>query len=125
MEESNDQIYNLFIVGDEGVGKTSLLTRYRTGKFKRNYESSKKLSHCKLEFITNKIIEHNIGVVLPRIISENLKICFNTLDVPGDILSRALINAHYPRAECIIIMFDFTRPETYEDLVYWYKDIIE
>ncbi len=44
----------ILVIGDAGVGKTTFLTRLRTGEFTKNYIATLGVEHSRLTFQTNK-----------------------------------------------------------------------
>lgn len=40
MGENYDYLFKIILVGDQGVGKTSLVRRFTTGKFQDEYKST-------------------------------------------------------------------------------------
>lgn len=99
--------WKLVLVGDGGVGKTTLLKRHLTGEFEKKYIPTLGVEVHPLQFTTN------CGVI-----------CFNVWDTAGQEKFGGLRDGYYIQGECAIIMFDVTSRITYKNVPEWYKDII-
>lgn len=98
--------WKLVLVGDGGVGKTTLVKRHLTGEFEKKYIPTLGVDVHPLKFFTN------CGVV-----------CFNVWDTAGQEKFGGLRDGYYIQGECAIIMFDVTSRITYKNVPEWYKDI--
>lgn len=99
--------FKLVLVGDGGVGKTTLVKRHRTGEFEKKYIPTLGVEVHPLNFTTN------CGVI-----------CFNVWDTAGQEKMGGLRDGYYINGECAIIMFDVTSRITYKNVPDWYKDIV-
>lgn len=99
--------WKLVLVGDGGVGKTTLVKRHLTGEFEKKYIPTLGVEVHPLKFTTN------CGVI-----------CFNVWDTAGQEKMGGLRDGYYIQGECAIIMFDVTSRITYKNVPEWYKDII-
>lgn len=97
--------FNLVIVGDGGVGKTTFIKRHITGEFERQYISTYGVENSKLEFYTN----HG-------------KVVFNINDVAGQEKFRKS-DREYSAADCAIIMFDLSSKISFRNVDKWYADL--
>lgn len=88
--------YNCIIVGDSGVGKSTLITRYDTGDFIRTHNPTSKMKTTDLRLHTNH------GII-------NFKI---------------YENGHISNIDCAIIMFDLTNKTSYNNVINYYNWII-
>lgn len=87
------------IVGDGAVGKTAYITRHATGEFIPYYNPTTTIKVPSLKFNTSK------GYIT-----------FDLYDGP-----LALV----PKIDCVIIMFDLTKHETYDHVRDWYQNICD
>ncbi|CAD7953162.1 unnamed protein product [Amoebophrya sp. A120] len=99
--------WKLVLVGDGGVGKTTLVKRHLTGEFEKKYIPTLGVEVHPLKFTTN------CGVI-----------CFNVWDTAGQEKMGGLRDGYYIQGECAIIMFDVTSRITYKNVPEWYKDIV-
>ena len=95
------------LVGDSGVGKSSIIGRYVTGMFLTNCQSTTSPSFSK------KIYE-----------KEGKSICLNLWDTVGQERFRALGKNFYKDAYIICLVFDVTQRQSFENIKeVWYPDI--
>ena len=101
-----DEKCQLLIVGDSYVGKTSILSRYANGTFNENYLSTLGLdSYSKDETINGKTIRVNVW------------------DTAGQERYKALTKGFFRNAQGIMVVFDVTNQETFENVKYWIESI--
>ena len=101
--------FKVIILGESGVGKTSLLTRFTEDKF---YEET-----------TSSIIkEYN-----KKLMSiEDKTINFALWDTAGQEKFRTLVRSFYKDSSGVILVYDITKKNTFEELKnYWNKEIDE
>ena len=91
--------FKLLLVGDGGVGKTTLVKRHRTGEFEKKYIPTLGVEVHPLKFNTN-----------------GGEICFNVWDTAGQEKFDKLHASYYFGADCCILVFDVTRKITYRNL---------
>mmetsp|Transcript_23181 Transcript_23181/g.53322 ORF Transcript_23181/g.53322 Transcript_23181/m.53322 type:complete len:208 (-) Transcript_23181:10-633(-) len=99
--------FKLVLVGDGGVGKTTLVKRHKTGEFEKKYIPTLGVEVHPLSFHTN------CG-----------KICFNVWDTAGQEKFGGLRDGYYIQGDCGIIMFDVTSRISYKNVPNWYRDIV-
>lgn len=96
---------DVIVVGDSGVGKTSLINRYVYGGFGQ-YQSTVGVDYIyKTETIDDK------------------EIMLNIWDTAGQERFRSMVPTYYRKAQGVIIMFDTSIRETYENLKYWMEQV--
>ena len=101
-----DQKCQLIIIGDSTVGKTSILNKFANGTFNANY-----LATVGLDNITkDEIID-----------GKNIRI--KIWDTAGQERYKALTKGFFNNAEGIMIVFDVTNIETYNNLKNWIQSI--
>ena len=101
-----DEKCQLLIVGDSYVGKTSILSRYSNGTFNENYLSTLGLdSYSKDETINGKTIRVNVW------------------DTAGQERYKALTKGFFRNAQGIMVVFDVTNQETFENVKFWIESI--
>lgn len=101
-----DEKCQLLIIGDSTVGKTSLLFRYTEDKF-----SSQHLATVGIDFFTK---DETFNGKIVRI---------KVWDTAGQERYKSLTNAFFRNAQGIILVFDVSNVETFENLKYWLQSI--
>ena len=96
------------IVGDSGVGKTSIISRYLK-KYNDKEKSTIGASFTnKLETIDGKVI------------------LFEIWDTAGQERYRSINNIFYQDAYICLLVYDITKKESFENIKeYWYKSVLE
>lgn len=98
--------FKLVLVGDGGVGKTTLIKRHKTGEFEKKYVPTLGVEVSKLFFDTT----HG-------------RVCLSVWDTAGQEKFGGLRDGYYIKANCAIIMFDVTARITYKNVPNWHRDI--
>lgn len=98
--------FKLVLVGDGGVGKTSLAKRHVTGEFQSSYVPTLGVQVHRLRFNTN------CG-----------EIVFNVWDTAGQEKFGGLRDGYYMHADCCVVMFDVSSRITYQNVPKWVDDI--
>jgi len=106
-QQQNVPEFKLVLVGDGGVGKTTLVKRHLTGEFEKKYIPTLGVEVHPLKFNTN------CG-----------PITFNVWDTAGQEKFGGLRDGYYIQGNCAIIMFDVTSRITYKNVPNWHRDII-
>jgi len=101
-----DQKCQLLVIGDSTVGKTSILNKFANGTFNSNY-----LATVGLDNITKD----------ETIDGKNIRI--KIWDTAGQERYKALTKGFFNNAEGIMIVFDVTNTETYDNLKNWIQSI--
>ncbi|XP_077995620.1 GTP-binding nuclear protein Ran-like [Glandiceps talaboti] len=110
MAESSQNVaatFKIVVIGDGATGKTTFVTRHRTGEFQRKYIATVGAEVHQLTFYTN------MGPV-----------GFNVWDTAGQEKFGALRDGYYIGAHCAIIMFDVTSRVTYKNVPHWHRDLV-
>jgi len=96
-EQKHDYLFKLVMIGDHGVGKTQLITRYTKNEF--NIHSTTTIG---VEFTTQTIKMHNkqIGAQI--------------WDTAGEEKYKSLTSIYYKGAVGAILVYDITRRETFD-----------
>lgn len=98
--------YKIFVMGEEGVGKTSFCNRYINNQF--NLEIKPSLSQSKEHHFNKKLFE---DIVL-----------INLVDVSSNILSSEHVN-FYSNAKGAFILYDITEHKTFDKIDTWVMDL--
>ena len=111
-EEENEKICKVVLLGESGVGKTNIISRYINNTFSETLETSSGASYIS-KIMTFK--EYN-----------NKTINFEIWDTAGQEKYRSLTQLFYKDAQIAILVYDITNEESYEEIQnYWYDQIKE
>ena len=102
-------IYKICVVGDGGVGKTSMVLRYTEDTFKENY-----LMTIGSNFATK-------AIDLPEYPSVNVKL--QLWDLAGQKHFSFVRPPFYRGATAIIYVFDLTRRSSFSNLMNWKEEV--
>ena len=103
---SYDEKCQLLVIGDSFVGKTSLLARYAKGIFNTSYLATIGLDNfTKDETIDNKLVRIKIW------------------DTAGQEKFHSLAKGFFHNAQGIMVVYDVTNLESYENVKYWTQSI--
>lgn len=102
-----DHLFKIVLVGDSGVGKSNLLSR-----FTRNFFSDDEKSTIGVEFATR---------IVPM--EDGKRVKAQIWDTAGQERYRAITNAYYRGALGAILSYDVTDMKTFENIHRWYKEL--
>eukprot|EP00468_Gymnochlora_sp_CCMP2014_P006074 CAMPEP_0167760978 /NCGR_PEP_ID=MMETSP0110_2-20121227/11895_1 /TAXON_ID=629695 /ORGANISM="Gymnochlora sp., Strain CCMP2014" /LENGTH=214 /DNA_ID=CAMNT_0007647567 /DNA_START=95 /DNA_END=739 /DNA_ORIENTATION=+ len=102
-----DHMFKIVLVGDSGVGKSNLLSR-----FTRNVFSTDEKSTIGVEFAT-RIVEMDDGKFVKAQI----------WDTAGQERYRAITNAYYRGAVGAMMIYDVTKASTFTNIVRWLREL--
>lgn len=101
-----DSLFKILIIGDSGVGKTSILNRYASDMFNESF-----ISTIGVDF---KIKTMNID-------GNNIKM--QIWDTAGQERFRTITSSYYRGAHGIIVVFDVSDRESFLDVDIWMREI--
>lgn len=105
---SYDHSYKCILLGDQGVGKSSLVELLMKNKVSKEYKCT-----IGVEF-TSKIIS----------INKNVNIKCLIWDTAGQERYRTITNTYYRGSDGIIVIFDCTNLKSFVSCKYWLNEII-
>lgn len=105
-DEDYDYLFKLVLIGDSGVGKSNLLSRFTKNEF--NLESKSTIG---VEFATRSL--RMDGKVIKAQI----------WDTAGQERYRAITSAYYRGAVGALLVYDVTRRPTFENVLRWLKEL--
>lgn len=98
--------YKIVILGDQGVGKTSLLTRFMYESFEENYLSTVGIDFCsKTMYLEDRTIRLQIW------------------DTAGQERFRTLIPSYIRDSSVAIIAYDITNRYSFNNITTWIEDV--
>jgi small GTP-binding protein len=103
--------HKLVLIGDSGVGKTCLISRFISGQFDANVNSTNGASYA-----SKKVEFPELGKSL----------VLDIWDTAGQEKYKSLTKFFYKDAAMVVLVYDITRRESYDNLKnFWYKEIKE
>jgi len=107
-KKSYDFLFKLLLIGDSSVGKTAILLRFSDDSFSPN-------------FISTIGIDFRIKTVEIR----GKKIKLQIWDTAGQERFHTITTSYYRGAMGILLVYDITRPTSFDNLAKWLRTIIE
>ena len=102
--------FKVVLVGESGVGKTSIITQFIEQQFNEDPQSTTCGAFSRKSVICD----------------ETKEIKFEIWDTAGQERYRSLTRMYYKDANAAILVYDITRKESYEQVKsYWYEEIKE
>ncbi|MFW9963606.1 MAG: GTP-binding protein [Candidatus Sifarchaeia archaeon] len=112
--DSYQFLFKTMVIGEGAVGKTTLVNRYVTGVFERDYKTTIGSQFAvKLTHISPPEKEYSTGIKL------------QAWDVAGQARFKAVRKMYYSGAAGIIIVFDVTRRRSFTELSKWVQEADE
>lgn len=105
-DERYDYLYKIVLIGDSGVGKSNLLSRFTRNQF--NMESKMTIG---VEFATRSIQ------------TDGKTIKAQIWDTAGQEKFRAITSAYYRGAVGAIIVYDIAKHSTYTNVLTWLQEL--
>lgn len=98
-----DYKLQLIIIGDSGCGKTSFMDRYCDGQYRVSYNAT-----VGIDFKVKTVISSN-----------NKRVKLQIWDTAGQEKFNSITTAYYRNARGVVIMYDVTRANTFENVRKW------
>ena len=98
--------FKLIIVGESGVGKSSILKRAVQNRFDTSYQATIGFEFLLMHFQVN-----------------DLKIKLQIWDTCGQEMYRSLVQGFYRNTSLALVVYDINQRKTYDGLEPWIKDI--
>ena len=109
--QQSDVAKKIVLIGDSGVGKTCIISRFVSGDFNKNTNSTDGASYA-----TKKL-------VLPKL---KTSINLDIWDTAGQERYKSLTKFFYKDAAMIIMVYDVTLKTSFDNLKeYWYREVQE
>ena len=105
-EEDFQFLFKIILIGDTAVGKTNLLTRFERNEFNRNSKPTIGVDfYSKTTTIDESLIKAQIW------------------DTAGQERYKAFSSAYYNGAHGVIIVYDITKKESFNNVINWLNEI--
>ena len=105
--------YKTILIGDAGVGKTSLIKRYITGSKPGAYD------------LTIGVEYESVILPVTNELNGKTKVKLQIWDTAGQETFRSIVNSYYNGAIGAIIVFDVTNRASYNHILSWLREIRE
>ena len=112
MSDSTD--YNIILIGNSAVGKTSLFKKIMTGSF-----SEKNISTIGMDKRTFPI-EAEVDEQGKKV-TKNFNI--SLIDTAGQERFKSITKTYFKGADCILLIYDVTNKESYDNVSLWIESI--
>ncbi|XP_015240902.1 ras-related protein Rab-37-like isoform X1 [Cyprinodon tularosa] len=104
-----DLVHKTILVGDSGVGKTSLLVQFDQGKFIPGSFSA----------------TVGIGFTNKEVTVDNVKVKLQIWDTAGQERFRSVTHAYYRDAHALLLLYDITNKSSFDNIRAWLTEIHE
>ena len=98
----------IILLGDSGVGKTNIISRYLKDEFNKNTAST---------------IGTTFGI--KELVRNNIKYNLNIWDTTGQEIYRSVTKLFIQNSKIAILVYSVNNKDSFESLDYWYKSIFE
>ena len=105
-EDNYDLIYKIILIGDSGVGKTNILTRYVNDEFSFSTQST-----VGVEF-SGKIIKKDGKTIKLQI-----------WDTAGEERYKSITSAYYKGSKGALVVYDISKRTTFENVNKWIDEL--
>jgi Ras-related protein Rab-11A len=105
-EEDYDLIIKLVLIGDSGVGKSNILTKYTKNEFHQNSRAT-----VGVEFSTKKYTIDKVNIKA------------QIWDTAGQERYRSITTAYYKGAKGAFVVYDITRAASFENVDRWIREL--
>ena len=99
------QSFKIVFLGDQSVGKTSIIHRFKYDQFEDNYNAT-----IGIDFITQKMY------------IEDRTITLNLWDTAGQEKFKSLIPSYIKDSQAVVVVFDITNQDSFESIGKWIED---
>ena len=107
VENNSNYSFKVLIVGDAGVGKTQIVSRYEKDVFGKEYEPTDSVDY------SYKLIKHK---------TKNIQL--QVWDTAGQDSYRSIIKDYYKNSNLIAFVYDITSKDSFKSISdYWVKDV--
>eukprot|EP01101_Sappina_pedata_P012866 TRINITY_DN9216_c0_g1_i1.p1 TRINITY_DN9216_c0_g1~~TRINITY_DN9216_c0_g1_i1.p1 ORF type:complete len:216 (-),score=46.10 TRINITY_DN9216_c0_g1_i1:25-633(-) len=105
MMDEHDHVFKILLVGDAGVGKTSLLLRFIDDSYTEAF-----ISTVGSEYLTKNITYEGMSIQL------------QIWDTAGAERFRTITSSYYRAAHGIILVYDVTNEKTFQSMRHWLNE---
>ena len=103
-----ERVFKVIFIGDSSVGKSSLITRFCTGKFKPGLKST-----IGVDFHTRSLVV------------EDQSICLQCWDTAGQERYRSITRQYFRKADAVVIVYDISSEKSFLNARDWLESAVE
>ena len=107
-EETYDLIFKLVLIGDSGVGKTNILSRYISNEF---------------SLASQPTVGVEFGSKIIKKLDKSIKL--QIWDTAGQERYKSITNAYYKGSKGAFVVYDISRKSTFENVDKWINELKE
>ncbi|CAD8153638.1 unnamed protein product [Paramecium octaurelia] len=107
MASKKKKLFKIIILGDSGVGKTSLMNQYVNARFTQQYRAT-----VGADFMAKEVMIDDRMVTL------------QIWDTAGQERCQSLGGAFYRGADCCVLVYDITNPKSFDSLDSWRDEFL-
>lgn len=107
-----ESVFKVIVIGDPSVGKTSLLTKFSTKKFKEQY----------IPTVGTNITKEQVDLDIK---DKDVVINLMLWDIAGQPQFYMLHRPYFNGADGMILVFDITRSSTFSNINNWYNTAVK
>ncbi|EDO39137.1 predicted protein [Nematostella vectensis] len=108
MAKSYDHLFKILLIGDSGVGKTCILCRFANDEFNKSHIST-----------------IGIDFKMKTLMVDGKRIRIQMWDTAGQERYETITTQYYRRAQGIILVYDITRLDTFQNIRKWLRYVDE
>ncbi|CAG5983712.1 unnamed protein product [Menidia menidia] len=118
-------LLKVIILGDSGVGKTSLMNQYVNKKFSNQYKATIGADFLTKEvMVDDRLVTMQVNTLSVPLSSHPAPSAFQIWDTAGQERFQSLGVAFYRGADCCVLVFDVTAPNTFKTLDSWRDEFL-
>ncbi|MCQ2821195.1 MAG: GTP-binding protein [archaeon] len=106
-EEIFDAIVKILLVGDSGVGKTNIVTKYIKDEFNENSKATVGVEFC-----------------FKKMTIDGKKVNAQIWDTAGQEKFRSITASYYKGAKACFVVFDITKKSTFDNVDNWISNVL-
>ncbi|MFX1295011.1 MAG: GTP-binding protein [Promethearchaeota archaeon] len=106
MDEDKKYVFKIVVIGNGAVGKTSLIARFAEKMFKAEYKPTL-----------------GVNIIIKEFNLDGNQIKLTVWDIAGQARWRDVRNVYYRGSNGSIIVYDVTRPGSFDAIPSWYSDL--
>ena len=103
-----ERVFKVIFIGDSSVGKSSLITRFCTGKFRPGLKST-----IGVDFHTKSISV------------EEQTVCLQCWDTAGQERYRSITRQYFRKADAVVIVYDITSEKSFLNAQQWMESAVD
>lgn len=113
------KLLKVIILGDSGVGKTSLMNQFVNRKFNSQYKATIGADFLTKELVLNPVNNESSGTA-----ATNTSVTMQIWDTAGQERFQSLGVAFYRGADCCVLVFDTCNLKSFETLDSWRDEFL-